>query len=47
MVMVIFYPFYKPQTFYPRVKIAICQNNRDSSLLYAFKFVLRYSDREL
>jgi len=47
MVMVIFYPFCKPQTFDPRVKIAICQNNRDSSLPYGFKFVLRYSDREL
>ena len=47
MVMVIFYPFYKPQTFDPRVKIAIGQNNTDSSLLCAFKFMLRYSGREL
>ena len=45
--MVIIYPFHKPQTFDPRVKIAICQNNRDSSLPYAFKFVLRYSGGEL
>ena len=47
MVMAIFYPFYKLQTFDPRVKIAICQNNRDSSLPYAFKFMLRNSGREL
>jgi len=45
--MVIFYPFYKPQTLDPRVKIAIHQNNRDSSLPYTFKFMLRYSGREL